>query len=210
MSQNLVLYTDSSWISPYVFTCFVALHEKLLPFETSLVSLEEGEHLHASYRDRSLTARVPALKHGELWLAESSAIVEYLDEAFPKAPRMLPEDMRDRARARQIMAWIRSDLLALREERPTTTMFFEHAKTPLSEAGQKAADKLVKVAELLIPDGATSLFGEFSAADADLAFMLHRLLLNGHAVPDKARAFAEAQWKRPSIRAFVVRERKPA
>ena len=30
MSQNLVLYTDSAWISPYVFTCFVALHEKLL------------------------------------------------------------------------------------------------------------------------------------------------------------------------------------
>lgn len=210
MSQNLVLYTDSAWISPYVFTCFVALHEKLLPFETSLVSLAEGEHLHGSYRERSLTARVPALKHGDFWLAESSAIVEYLDDAFPESPRMLPKDARERARARQIMAWIRSDLLALREERPTTTMFYEPAKAPLSEAGQKAADKLVEVAELVIPDGATSLFGTFSAADADLAFMLHRLLLNGHEVPAKARAFAEAQWTRPSIRAFVVRERKPA
>jgi glutathione S-transferase len=207
--QRLVLFTDSYWISPYVFTCFVALHEKVLPYETSTVSLDTGEHLGASFRDRSLTARVPALQHGDFWLAESSAIVEYLDDVFPDHPKSLPKDARDRGRARQIMAWIRSDLLALREERPTTTMFYEHAKTPLSKAGADAASKLLRVADLLIAEGATSLFGEFSVADADLAFMLHRLLLNGHEVPPKVRAFAEAQWQRPSVRAFVVRERKP-
>lgn len=208
--QRLVLYTDSAWISPYVFSCFVALHEKVLPFETALVSLEADEHNQPGFRDRALTGRVPALEHGEFWLAESSAIVEYLDEAFPDRPRALPEDARERARARQVMAWIRSDLLALREERPTTTMFYARAEKPLSEAGQEAANKLVRVADLLIPDGKTSLFSAFSIADADLAFMLHRLILNGHEVSAKARAFAEAQWQRPSIRAFVVRERKAA
>jgi glutathione S-transferase len=108
------------------------------------------------------------------------------------------------------MAWIRSDLLALREERPTTTMFYERADKPLSSAGEEAARKLARVADLLIPEGKTQLFGAFSIADADLAFMLHRLILNDHAISPKARAFAEAQWQRDSIRAFVVRERKPA
>jgi glutathione S-transferase len=209
-ANRLVLHTDSAWISPYVFSCFVALHEKVLPFATSSVSLETGEHNLPGFRDRALTGRVPALQHGDFWLAESSAIVEYLDEVFPDRPRMLPEDMRERARARQIMAWLRSDLLALREERPTTTMFYERATRPLTAAGQEAAQKLARVADLLIPEGNVSLFSAFSVADADLAFMLHRLILNGHDLSAKARAFAEAQWDRPSIKAFVVRERGPA
>lgn len=209
-ANRLVLHTDSAWISPYVFSCFVALHEKELPYETASVSLEGGEQHLPGFRDRALTGRVPALQHGDFWLAESSAIVEYLDEAFPDRPRMLPGDVRERARARQIMAWIRSDLLALREERPTTTMFYERATKPLSSAGEDAAAKLLRVADLVIPEGKTSLFDAFSIADADLAFMLHRLILNGHEVPAKARAFAEAQWDRASIKAFVVRERTPA
>jgi glutathione S-transferase len=210
MPNRLVLHTDSAWISPYVFSCFVALHEKELPFETSSVSLETGEQNLPGFRDRALTGRVPALQHGSFWLAESSAIVEYLDEAFPDRPRMLPEDVRERARARQIMAWLRSDLLALREERPTTTMFYKRATEPLTTAGQEAARKLAHVADLLIDEGKESLFSAFSVADADLAFMLHRLILNGHDLSPKARAFAETQWHRPSVQAFVVRERTPA
>ena len=63
-----------------------------------------------------------------LWatLAESSAIAEYLEEVLP-APahaRLLPADVKNRARARQVMAWLRSDLGALRDERATVTMFF--------------------------------------------------------------------------------------
>jgi glutathione S-transferase len=105
------------------------------------------------------------------------------------------------------MAWLRSDLLALREERPTTTMFYERASAPLSAAGAAAAAKLSRVAEALLPRGATSLFGAWSAADTDLAFMLHRLILNRHPVPDGVQRFAEAQWQRPSVRKWVEHER---
>lgn len=44
------------------------------------------------------------------------------------------------------MAWLRSDLMALREERPTFTMFFEEhrAKTPLSEKGKQHVEKVVE------------------------------------------------------------------
>lgn len=208
-NHRLVLYTDSAWISPYVYSCFVALHEKVLPFQTSLVDLEQNEHLLPGYRNASITARVPALQHGDFYLAESSAIVEYLDEAFPDSPRMLPADIHERARARQVMAWIRSDLLALRQERPTTTMFYARADKALSSEGQAAADKLVRVADSLITEGKNTLFTDFSVADADLAFMLHRLILNGHEVPAKISNYAADIWKRPSAQAFVIRERPP-
>jgi glutathione S-transferase len=211
MSSRIVLYTDSFWISPYVFSCFVALHEKNVEFEADPIALQRKEHHDQKYRDRSITGRVPALEHGDFWLAESSAIIEYIEELFP-APEhqpLLPRDARDRARARQVMAWIRSDLDALREERPTTTMFYERTDKPLSAAGRAAADKLLHVAALLLPGPKPQLFADWSIADADLAFMLHRLILNGHDVPAHLRDYAQAQWKRPSVAAFVRRERPP-
>jgi glutathione S-transferase len=205
----LRLYVDKFWISPYAFSCFVALHEKQLPFEVVPLSLGDGEHRRTDYAERTLTARVPALEHGDFVLSESTAIVEYLEEAFP-APghaRTLPTDLRARARARQVMAWLRSDLLALREERPTTTIFYERATAPLGDAASAAADKLLAVASRLVPDGGTPMFGSWCVADSDLAFALQRLVANGHDVGAKLSAYVTTEWARPSVRAFVERER---
>ena len=208
--DSLTLYVDSFWISPYAFSCFVALKEKGLRFEARTVSLPDKEHHRDDYRRRSLTGRVPALDHGDFSLSESSAIVEYLDEAFPDTPRTLPSVPRDRARARQIMAWVRSDLMPIREERSTTTMFYERATRPLSPAAEEAARRLLSFAEAVVPQGRTSLFGTpWTAADTDLAFMLQRLNLNGYELPRRIRDFVEAQWKRPSVKEWVERERLP-
>jgi glutathione S-transferase len=106
------------------------------------------------------------------------------------------------------MSWIRSDLLALREERPTTTMFYAKATTPLSAAGEAAAAALLHVAEAIVPATSPHLFGAWSIADADLTFMLHRLLMNDHPVPERVAAYARAQWQRPSVQEYVSRERK--
>jgi glutathione S-transferase len=209
--DRITLYSDRFWTSPYVFSVFVALREKGLPFELETVSLEIGEQRLPGYRERSLTGRVPALEHGEFSLSESSAIVEYLEEVFapPDYPGVLPRDVHQRARARQLMAFIRSDLMPLRQERPTSTMFYLPADRPLSEAGSAAALRLIQIAEQVIPDGQTSLFPEWSVADADFALMLQRLILNDYPVPPKVRAFADAQWSRPSVRAFVDHQRPP-
>ncbi|MEP7121910.1 MAG: glutathione transferase [Byssovorax sp.] len=206
-SKTLTLFADTFWISPYVFSCFVSLREKGLDFSVEPVALQSREQDAPAYRDRTLTGRVPALRHGDFWLAESQAIVEYLDDAFPDAPRALPRDLEARARARQILAWLRSDLMPIREERSTATMFYERATAPLSTAGEAAAARLLRVAELLVPAGSGSLFGAWSQADSDLAFMLQRLLLNGHAVPTKVHAYAEREWQRPSVQEFVTHPR---
>ena len=211
MNAPLSLYGESFWISPYVFSCFVGLREKGLPFTMHEISLAHGEQRASTYRDRAFTGKVPALVHGDFWLTESSAILEYLDDVFPAPahPALLPADAVARARARQVMAWIRSDLMALREERPTTTMFYAKATTPLTAASEAAAASLLRVAEALVPTTSPHLFGAWSIADADLAFMLHRLLLNDHPVPARIAAYARTQWQRPSVQEYVTRERKP-
>ena len=201
----LTLYVDSIFISPYAMACFVTLVEKKLPFDLKTIDLDAGEHLQPQFRDLALTGRVPLLVHGDLLLNESSAIVEYLEEAFP-APeyaRVLPADMVKRAKAREVQAWIRSDLLALRAERNTMCVFVEPCTTPLSADGQAAADRLMRIAGRLI-DG-ENLFGEWSIADADLALMLNRLVNNGDPVPERIAAYARAQWQRPSVQAWIAK-----
>ena len=209
-NDALVLHAETMWASPYVFSSWVALHEKGLRFDVRDVSLVDLENRSPAYREQTLTAKVPALEHGDFVVAESSAIAEYLEDAFPPPghPRLLPADARQRARARQLMAWLRSDLGALRSERPTVTMFFAPATVPLSPAGAAAADALLRVAErLILGDG--PLFGAWSLPDAELAFMLHRLILNGHEVPARVRSWAEREWQRPSAQSFI-RHPRPA
>src|SRR5580692_4966735 len=150
--MSLVLYGNSTWTSPYVLSCFVTLREKGLTFEMKDVALEDGAHFEAAFTAQSLTSRVPVLVDGDLALSESSAIIEYLEDAYP-APahaRVLPSDVRTRARARQVMAWIRSDLMPIREERSAQYVFYAHDRlepyAPLSADGQRAAAKLLAAA----------------------------------------------------------------
>lgn len=213
MTQNgsCRLFAETLWISPYVFSTMVALREKGIPFEVSEVALADGEHLQPAYRDASLTGRVPSIEHGGFYLAESSAIAEYLDEVFPAPtyPRLLPEGARERARARQLMAWFRSDLGVLRDERPTVLMFYPYRPRPLTDAGKREVEKLIRVAEQTIPSRPGPLFGNWYLVDSELAFMLHRLILTGYELPPRVRAYAEAEWQRPAVRAFVD-HRRPA
>lgn len=209
--MKLTLSVDAFWISPYSFSAFIALREKKLEFEAREIPLHQHGNDEPAYRRRSVTGLIPMLSHGDFHLAESGAIVNYLEERFPEAPRLLPAGIEARARARMVLDWIRSsrDLLALIEERSTATMFYEKARAPLSPAARESADKLLEVADFLIPEEAgSSLFeGAWSIADADLAFALHRLLISGDAVPAKLRRFAEAQWQRASVREFVAHAR---
>jgi glutathione S-transferase len=102
------------------------------------------------------------------------------------------------------MSWIRSDeTAALRSERSTHTMFYAPTKTPLSTDATTGAKKLVDVAGRVIRPGEPYLFGAWSILDAELAFILHRLIANADPVPSGVKSWAESQWERPSVRSFV-------
>jgi len=213
MADAIELWGEDEFGSPYVFSAFVALREKGLDFQVRTLSLEKGDHRTGDYPSRSITGRVPALRHGDFWLSESSAIAEYLEEAFP-APRYLrlyPEGLRERARARQVQAWLRSDLLPLRMERPTSSIFLGEKVKPLGAEAQKAVDRFLRACGELLPRGAVHLFGSFTIADADLSLMLHRLLANGDPVPEPLAAYARGIWARKPIQEWVRHARpKPS
>jgi len=206
---DFTLYAETLWISPYVFSSHVALREKKAAFDVAEVALIDGANRDPGYETPSVTGRVPSLDHGGFRLAESSAIAEYLEEVLPPPAhrRLLPPATRDRARARQVMAWLRTDLAALRDDRSTVTMFYRFELQPLSGPAQRDAERLVRVAGQLVPEGGGPLFGEWTLVDAELAFMLHRLILNGDPVPGRVADYARAQWARPSVREFAEHAR---
>jgi glutathione S-transferase len=205
----LWLYVDPQYVSPYAMSAFVALHEKAMPFEVLTVDLAAGAQHQPAYARQSLTQRVPTLVHGDFALSESSAIAEYVDEVFPGTP-LYPADPRQRARARQVQAWLRSDLQALRQERTTEVVFLGPTDKPLSPAGQAAADKLCAAAGVLLEHGGDNLFAQWSIADVDLALMLNRLLRNGDPLPERLASYARQQWQRPSVQLWCEQaQQKP-
>ncbi len=203
MNDQLTLYIDSNRVSPYAMWAFVALKEKRLPFVLKTVDLAAKQQREAGYEQLTLTGKVPALQHGDFGLAESSAIIEYLEDVFP-APPVYPADPKQRARARQLQAWLRSDLVALREERPTTVIFRAPVDKPLGEAGRAAADKLIRVASSLLAEGADHLFDSWCIADTELALTLNRLAANGDPLPENLGRYVALQWARPSVQAWVT------
>jgi glutathione S-transferase len=206
---NLLLYVDREFCSPYAMSAFVTLHEKDLAFDIATLDLAGRAHHAPGYAATSITRRVPTLVHDGFALSESSAISEYLEEAFPATP-VYPKNLRDRARARQVQAWIRSDLMPIRVERSAEHVFYnDPVKAPLSEEGQAAAEKLFAATEALLPAGVDNLFGDWCIADVDLAMILMRLVNNGDPVPERLAAYAKRQWQRPSVQLWVSRERPP-
>lgn len=216
-AQPIVLYIDRECISPWAFTAFVALTEKRLPFTVKTLDLARGEQREEPFATASLTGKIPAIRDGDYWLTESLAIAEYLAETypFPAHPRLFPADLRVRGRARQLMLFLRTELLAMREQRPSTSVLRAPPASssgrgpaaPLTDEARAQADRLVRVATAALPDGAVSLCDDWCIADADLAFALQRLRANGDPLPEALLRYLDVQWSRPSVRAFVGRER---
>lgn len=99
--MSLTLHYGSG--SPYAWKIWLALEHKQLPYELRLLSFDRGDLRTPEFLAINPRARVPALTDGDLNLWESSAILEYLEDAYPERP-LLPRDARARARVRRITA----------------------------------------------------------------------------------------------------------
>ncbi|MFV8799590.1 glutathione transferase [Yersinia sp. LJYL362] len=208
--QSIVLYTDADFFSPYVMSVFVSLTEKALPFTLSAIDLSAGENLREEFGKLSATRRVPTLIIDDFRLSESSAISEYLEERFPSPEyaRIYTQDRQERAKVREIQAWLRSDFMPIRAERPTEVAFAGMKMPLLSVQGRQAAHKLISGLERLLSDGRKNLFSEWCIADTDLALMLNRLVLNGDELPEYLRQYANYQWQRPSVQQWCALSQK--
>jgi maleylacetoacetate isomerase len=110
----LKLYTY--FRSSAAFRVRIALHLKGLDYEPAFVHLAKGEHLQPAYRAINPQGLLPALQTDGALLAQSLAIMEYLEETHPSPP-LLPPDPLGRARVRGLSLIVACEIHPLNNPR---------------------------------------------------------------------------------------------
>jgi maleylpyruvate isomerase len=103
------------WRSSATWRVRIALHSKGIAFEYVVLSLvrDGGEHRQESHLARNPIGQIPVLELDDgRHLAQSLAIIEYLDETAPARP-LLPADPWLRGRARMIAEMVNSGIQPL-------------------------------------------------------------------------------------------------
>jgi maleylpyruvate isomerase len=132
-SQRLRLF--HYWRSSASWRARFALAHKQVPVEFAHVNLLDGSSESPEYLKRNPMGYVPTLEIVDAaagkprFIAESTAIIEWLEETHPAHP-LLPTDPLDRARARQLAQLINSGT------QPLINLGVASLHTP-DEAGQK-------------------------------------------------------------------------
>ena len=147
--MSIKLY--SYWRSSAAYRVRIALNLKGLEHEIVPVSLAPGvsEHRGEAYRRRNPQMLVPFLEDGELGIAQSMAILEYLEEAYPEKP-LLPRDEPLRSRSRAFCNMIACDIHPLNNLRVMKYIRDEFGADPTDDwyahwihEGFRAAEQLV-------------------------------------------------------------------
>ena len=98
------------WRSSAAYRVRIALNLKRITAEQIPVQLQAGGQKSADYRALNPAGLVPLWREPDgFTLAQSLAIIEYLDERFPDPP-LLPDDLRLRAACREIAYTIACDI----------------------------------------------------------------------------------------------------
>ncbi len=99
----------------------IVLNLKGLSWDYETVRLNRGEQKAEGFTALNPSGLVPVLDTGGAALSQSSAIAEYLEEQYPE-PSLLPVTALDRARVREMMAVIGSDIHPLQNLRVLTCL----------------------------------------------------------------------------------------
>jgi glutathione S-transferase len=89
--------------SPYAWRVWLALERKGIPYHLKTLSFDAGDLKTAEYGALNPRRRVPVLVDGDFVLAESAAIVEYIEDRWPRGPALFAEGPRNRAIQRRMV-----------------------------------------------------------------------------------------------------------
>jgi glutathione S-transferase len=184
-------------LSPFVRKVAVVLTVKDLPFEQEPVM---PGATGPEFKELSPLGKIPVLVDGDLTLADSSAICEYLDEKYPARP-VMPAGPESRARARFLEEYGDSKLVET-----ASIIFMEKFLNPNMFGKETDLARVEQVENELLPpylDYLESqvppegyLFGDFCTADISIVTPLFNAAYGGYEV-DAGR------W--PRYAAFVQR-----
>jgi maleylacetoacetate isomerase len=140
--------------SSAAFRVRIALNLKGIVYEPKFVHLPRGEHRAPEYAAENPQALVPLLVANDgTRLAQSLAIIEYLDDLHPRQP-MLPKPAKERARVRSLSLLVACEIHPLNNLR-----VLQHLKRALGQS----EDQLNTWYRHWIADGLGKLEGDLKS-----------------------------------------------
>tara|TARA_R110000787_G_scaffold67906_3_gene152004 strand:- start:5947 stop:6594 length:648 start_codon:yes stop_codon:yes gene_type:complete len=94
----------------------IAMNLKQLDYDYVAVNLAKDEQLEAIFQSINPQGLVPVVQVNDLWLYQSPAILEWLEEVYPEHP-LLPKDAAGRMQVRALSAMIGCDIHPLNNRR---------------------------------------------------------------------------------------------
>ena len=157
----------SYWRSSAAYRVRIALNLKGLDYETVPVSLAPGESEHRKDEYRAINPQmlVPFLEDGEIAIAQSMAILEYLEETYPEVS-LLPHDEPLRSRVRAFCHSIACDIHPLNNLRVMSYIKTEFGADPSGDWYAHWIHEGFRAAEALVDPGPYCFGGQPTLADA--------------------------------------------
>ena len=179
------------------------LAEMGLDYEYFPVHPRSGETLKPEFLKINPRHKVPVLRHRDMIIAESAAIIQYLGEAFePPRGMHVPRDAAGRARLNEWCYFTMSELdatslylirrhLGLKHIYGEAPRAVEEARKYFSEQLGAVADRIAGNGPFLLPDG-------FSVADILMITCLDWARSENIELPAQAAAYHERLVERPA------------
>lgn len=148
----------------------------------------------------SPAGKVPILKHGDITVWDSLAIIEYLAE-LPAGRALWPADAAHRARARSLAAEMHSGFMPLRSRMPMNI----RVSFPARSRSAEVDGDIARIAQIwhdcrhAFGDSGPFLFGPFGAIDAMFAPVVTRFHTYGVRLDGVCRAYADAILAWPAM-----------
>lgn len=186
--------------SPYAWRVWLALEHLGLPYELTVISFGDKDHLKPEFVAINPRHQVPAIVHEGYALWESLPILEYLDEIAP-ARKLYPGTAQERARIRRLIREEESHL----DDAGLTPVYeeFYKAQEPDLERVAKGKERLAEELDYF----GRELKGDFLAGDAPTAadFVLYPEIAYVKRIGEKKPASGLAGMLPPPITAWAAR-----
>lgn len=199
--MQLTLY--HYWRSSCSWRVRWALAVKAVPYASVAVNILSGEHQAAAHLARNPAGFLPALGIDGAFFGESLALLEWIEETWPKPP-LLPSEPLARLRVRQLALTIAAGTQPL--QNPQALKFISADEAERKRLGQHFVRKGLTTYESLlqtVPSGRFSFGDSLTMADLCLipqVYNAQRLEVNLAEMP-RVRAIYEACLSTPACQA---------
>lgn len=204
MAARPILVIGNRNYSSWSMRPWLLLKQSGVEFDEHRVPLDTPA-FETTIRDYSPSARVPALRHGDVVVWDSLAICEYANETWLDG-RGWPRDAAARAYARSICAEMHSGMADLRRECPMNVRRVMAQPLALGAGARRDAERVQEIwrdARARYGAGGAMLFGEFGIADAFFAPVVFRFRTCRVPLDEGAQRYCDAVLALPAVRTWI-------